>query len=139
MRAIFRDLVRTTRTRLAEIYASDASDDDKRRAKQAIVAAMKAAYESAKQSEPGLSGYDRWFAQQPNNAALAAVGLYTDRVPAFRELLHESNEDLPTFYQRVRELAAQPKRARDAALDALAKRAAASAMTASRRPITHAN
>ena len=132
MRGIFRDLVRTTRTKLAEIYASDASDDDKRRAKLEIVAAMKAAYESAKQGEPGMSGYDGWFAQQPNNAALAAVGLYTDRVPAFRELLHEANEDLPTFYQRVRELAAKPKRQRDAALDALAKRAATSAMTAQR-------
>jgi predicted aminopeptidase len=139
MRTIFRELVRTTRTKLAEIYASDASDDDKRRAKQDIVAAMKAAYESAKQGEPGLSGYDRWFAQQPNNAALAAVGLYTDRVPAFRELLHEANDDLPTFYQRVRALAAKPRRERDAALDALAKRAAASAMTASRRATPHTN
>jgi predicted aminopeptidase len=138
MRAVFRDLVRTTRTKLSEIYGSNASDDDKRRAKLEIVAAMKAAYESAKQGDPGLSGYDRWFAQQPNNAALAAVGLYTDRVPAFRELLHEANDDLATFYQRVRELAARPKRQRDAALDALAQRAAASAMTA-QRSVTHAN
>jgi predicted aminopeptidase len=138
MRAVFRDLVRTTRTKLSEIYGSNASDDDKRRAKLEIVAAMKAAYESAKQGDPGLSGYDRWFAQQPNNAALAAVGLYTDRVPAFRELLHEANDDLATFYQRVRELAARPKHQRDAALDALAQRAAASAMTA-QRSVTHAN
>jgi predicted aminopeptidase len=138
MRAVFRDLVRTTRTKLSEIYGSNASDDDKRRAKLEIVAAMKAAYESAKQGDPGLSGYDRWFAQQPNNAALAAVGLYTDRVPAFRELLHEANDDLATFYQRVRELAARPKRQRDAVLDALAQRAAASAMTA-QRSVTHAN
>ncbi len=132
MRTIFRDLVRTTRAKLAEAYASNASDDDKRRAKQEIITAMKAAYEAAKQGEPGLSGYDRWFAQQPNNAAIAAIGLYTDRVPAFRELLHESNGDLPTFYQRVRELAAMPRHKRDAALDALARRAAASAMTAQR-------
>lgn len=132
MRGVFRDLVRTTRTKLNEIYASNASDEDKRRAKLAIVAAMKSAYASAKQGVPGMSGYDRWFAQQPNNAALAAVGLYTDRVPAFRELLHEANEDLPTFYRRVRELAAQPKRVRDAQLDALGRRGTAAAMTAQR-------
>ncbi len=131
MRSIFRDLVRTTRDRLNEIYASNATDDAKRRAKNEIVAAMKAAYESAKAGEPGLSGYDRWFAQQPNNAALAAVGLYTDRVPAFQELLHEANDDLPTFYARVRALAARRKRERDAQLDALAKRAGAAAMSAS--------
>jgi predicted aminopeptidase len=118
---------------LVRIYASHASDDDKRRAKAGIIAAMKAAYESAKEGEAGLSGYDRWFAQQPNNAALAAVGLYTDRVPAFRELLHEANDDLPTFYARVRELADWPKRQRDAQLDVLARRAAAAAMSVQRR------
>jgi predicted aminopeptidase len=132
MRGIFRDLVRTTRERLNEIYGSNATDEAKRRAKNEIVAAMKAAYESAKAGEPGMSGYDRWFAQQPNNAALAAVGLYTDRVPAFRELLHESNDDLPTFYSRVRAIAARPKRERDAQLDALTTRAGAAAMSASR-------
>ena len=131
MRAVFRDLVRTTRAKLGEIYASNASDEDKRRAKREIIAAMKAAYEAAKAGDPGLSGYDRWFAQQPNNAAIAAIGLYTDRVPAFRELLREVNGDLPRFYARVRDLAALPKRARDRALDALAQRGAAAAMTAS--------
>ncbi len=134
MRGIFRDLVRTTRDKLGQIYASKASDADKRRAKQEIVAAMKAAYEAAKAGEPGMSGYDRWFAQQPNNAALAAIGLYADRIPAFRELLHEANGDLPTFYARVRVLAAQPKRERNARLDALAKRAAAAAMAAQGKP-----
>jgi len=131
MRTVFRDLVRTTRIKLGEIYTSNASDDAKRRAKTEILAAMKAAYEAAKADDPGMSGYDRWFAQQPNNAAIAAVGLYTDRVPAFRELLHEANEDMPTFYARVRELAARTKRDRDVALDALARRAAAGAMSAS--------
>ena len=132
MRGIFRDLVRTTRDKLAEIYASRASDEDKRRAKGEIIAAMKAAYEAAKAGEPGMSGYDRWFAQQPNNAALAAVGLYTDRVPAFRELLHDANDDLPAFYARVREIATRPQPQRDALLDALARRANAAAMSAAR-------
>jgi predicted aminopeptidase len=137
MRAVFRDLVRTTREKLVELYASNASDADKRRAKHEILDAMKAAYEAAKQGDPSLSGYDRWFAQQPNNAAIAAIGLYTDRVPAFRELLHEVNGDMPAFYARVRVLAALPKRDRDHALDALGQRAKAGAMTASRNTATH--
>jgi predicted aminopeptidase len=130
LRAKFRDLVRTTRARLSEIYGSTLSDDDKRRGKAVALAAMKAAYDSEKAGEPGLGGYDRWFAQQPNNAALAAIGIYTDRVPAFRELLHEANDDLPRFYERVRALSELPKPARDAALDALSARAAAASMTA---------
>jgi len=132
LRAKFRDLVRTTRSRLYEIYGSTLSDDDKRRGKAAALAAMKAAYDSEKAGEPGLGGYDRWFAQQPNNAALAAIGIYTDRVPAFRELLHEVNDDLPRFYERVRALSELPKPARDAELDVLSTRAAAASMSARR-------
>ncbi len=45
----------------------------------------------AKAGESGLAGYDRWFAghdgRGPNNASLAAVALYDDKVPAFRALL----------------------------------------------------
>jgi predicted aminopeptidase len=134
LRAMFRDLVRATRDKLYEIYASSLSDDDKRRGKAETIAAMKAAYEKAKAGEPGLSGYDRWFAHNPNNAALAAIGIYTDRVPAFRELLHEVDDDLPEFYERVRVLAAKPKALRDAELDSLSLRAAAAAMSAQRTP-----
>jgi predicted aminopeptidase len=132
LRAKFRELVRTTRARLYEIYGSTLSDDDKRRSKSAALAAMKAAYETEKAGEPGLGGYDRWFAQPPNNAALAAIGIYTDRVPAFRELLHEVDDNLPRFYERVRALAQRPKPARDAELDALSMRAAAASMSARR-------
>jgi predicted aminopeptidase len=134
LRAKFRELVRTTRAKLYALYDSKLSDEDKRRGKAETIAAMKAAYETAKAGEPGLGGYDRWFAQQPNNAALAAIGIYTDRVPAFRELIHEANGDLPTFYARVREIASWPKRTRDAHLDALSARAAAASMSAQHTP-----
>jgi predicted aminopeptidase len=130
LRAKFKELVRTTRSRLYDLYASPLTDDDKRRRKADAIAAMRSAYEDAKQGEPGLAGYDRWFAQQPNNASLAAIGIYTDRVPAFRELLRESSDDLPTFYRRVAELAALPKHARDGRLDALSARGAAASMSA---------
>jgi predicted aminopeptidase len=133
LRATFRELVRTTREKLYGLYNSALSDEEKRRGKAQAIAAMKAAYETAKADEPGLNGYDRWFAQ-PNNAALAAVGIYTDRVPAFRELLHEVGGDLPTFYSRVREMASWPKPVRDAQLDALAARAATAAMSAQHAP-----
>jgi len=134
LRALFRDLVRTTRDKLYEIYASSLSDDDKRRGKAETIAATKSAYETAKAGEPGLGGYDRWFAQKPNNAALAAIGIYTDRVPAFRELLHETDDDLPAFYERVRVLAAKPKALRDAELDSLSLRASTAAMSAQQAP-----
>ena len=128
-RALFRDLVRESRARLKRIYASAASEDDKREEKIATFAAMKAAYERARAGEPGMAGYDRWFAgyanHGPNNASLASVALYTAQVPAFRALLAQEGDDLIAFYARIREIAARPRMERDAVL----ARAAAGAQT----------
>ena len=38
---------------------------------------MRADYAQLKESWGGFAGYDRWFAQEPNNALLASVGIYT--------------------------------------------------------------
>ena len=117
-RALFKALVRDTRNRLAAIYASKAPAAQKRKQKAEAFAAMKTAYDEAKAQDPGLAGYERWFAQSPNNASLGAIALYTDRVPAFRAILHEEGDDLNRFYDRVRQLAKMPKAQRDRILDA---------------------
>jgi predicted aminopeptidase len=123
LRAVFSTLTRDAREKLTAIYASNRSDEEKLRAKTETFAAMKAGYEKAKAGEPGLAGYDRWFAQAPNNASLAALSLYSDHVPAFRVLLEEQGNDLPRFYERVRTLAALPKSERDSVIAAAASRA----------------
>lgn len=128
LRAVFRHLLRTTRAKLSQVYASDLDDAAKLRAKREAFAAMTAAYAAAKAGEPGLAGYDRWFAHAPNNASLAAVGIYTDRIPAFRELLREAGSDLPRFYARVRSIAAMARPERDRVLDAAAAQDRAYAM-----------
>ncbi|HEY1329680.1 MAG TPA: aminopeptidase [Casimicrobiaceae bacterium] len=116
-RAVFKELVRTTRQRLVQIYASKASAAQKRSEKAEAFAAMKVAYDKAKAEDPGLAGYERWFAQSPNNASLTAIALYTDRVPAFRAILREEGDDLFKFYKRVRALTKLPKAERDRILD----------------------
>jgi predicted aminopeptidase len=135
LRLAFLILVRNTRARLVANYAGTASDEEKRAVKLEAFASMKVEYEKAKAGEPGLAGYDRWFAQEPNNASLAAVGLYTDRIPAFRELLAAADGDLPRFYDRVRTLASLPKPERDAALAAAASRASETMGAAAARPL----
>ncbi len=124
LRKRFRELVVATREQLAAIYASDANDVDKLRAKAEALAEMRTAYEQARAGETGLAGYDRWFAGYanagPNNASLVAVTLYTGQVPAFRALLAQSRGDLPAFYEQVKVLAAMSKAQRDDALVALA-------------------
>ncbi|MCC6196371.1 MAG: aminopeptidase [Burkholderiales bacterium] len=120
LRAVFRDLVRDTRAHLAEVYASDMSDAGKRERKRQAFADMRASYERAKAGEPGLAGYDRWFAgianAGPNNASVASMGLYTGQIPAFKALLAAEDGHLDRFYSRVKALAQRPKSERDAVL-----------------------
>ncbi len=124
LRGEFERLVIDARRQLGVLYASDASAAAKAQGKVAVFASMRDAYASVKRSEPGLAGFDRWFAgydnRGPNNASLASIALYTERVPAFRALIAQVHGDLPAFYARVRQLAVLDKPARDAALDALA-------------------
>jgi predicted aminopeptidase len=112
----FTALIERTRAKLATIYASNADDATKLAAKAAVFDTMRADYALLKQSWGGLAGYDAWFAQGPNNASIAAVGLYTQKVPQFQALLAACGSDLPRFYARVKVLAGLPKAERDVAL-----------------------
>jgi predicted aminopeptidase len=124
LRSEFRRLVREARPGLAAIYAKKASQKERLRQKHELFASMRQAYEEAKAGEPGLAGFERWFdgydGKGPNNASVAAIALYDQKVPAFRALLVETGGDLPAFYERVRELAGKPRDQRNAMLAALA-------------------
>ncbi|HEX8011818.1 MAG TPA: aminopeptidase [Casimicrobiaceae bacterium] len=119
-RTAFRALVERTRAKLEALYASNLSDEAKLAGKARAFEAMRAGYAETKRAWGGFSAYDYWFAQGPNNASLAAVGLYTQKVPEFQALLAADGDDLPRFYARVKALAALPKVERDTALAAAA-------------------
>jgi predicted aminopeptidase len=114
----FRELVDRTRAQLAALYASDADEASKRADKAAVFAQMRADYAVLKQQWGGIAGYDAWFGQGPTNASLAAVALYSRKVPEFRALLAAEGGDLPRFYARVQDLARMPKDARNRELSA---------------------
>jgi predicted aminopeptidase len=116
----FRALVERARANLEALYASNASDEVKRAGKAAAVEAMHAEYAALKRAWGGFSVYDYWFAQGPNNASLAAVSIYTQKVPQFHALLAAEGGELARFYARVKTLAALPKAERDTALTAAA-------------------
>jgi predicted aminopeptidase len=140
LRGVFRDLITRTRKELALVYASDASDGEKRQRKARAFAGMREGYEQAKAGEPGLGGYDRWFAgvggSGPNNASISSVALYTGQVPAFKALLAAEGGDLSRFYVRVKTLSSLAKHERDGTLAAAARQSVASAPSAdlSERP-----
>jgi predicted aminopeptidase len=116
----FRKLVERTRARLIALYASNAAQAEKLTAKAAAFDAMRADYAALKSEWGGFAAYDYWFAQGPNNASLASVGLYTQKVPQFQALLAAEGGDLGRMYARVKALAEMPKAERDPALAAAA-------------------
>jgi len=97
-------LIDDARSRLRALYAKDLTPQRMRAAKQAEFAALAARYAALKSGWDGYAGYDR-FMRAPNNALLASIATYTQRVPEFRRLFAESNGDFRAFYARVRALA----------------------------------
>ena len=92
------------------------SDDEKLAAKAAVFAGMRADNEQQRKALGRPTAFDRWFEAGANNAAIAAVGLYADRVPQFKAILAEEGGDLSHFYARVKLLAALPKADREVAV-----------------------
>ena len=116
LRAAFRNMIGTTRERLTALYASNASEEEKRAGKAEAFATLKASYEEQKAATGGGVSFDRWFAGGANNAGIAAMALYADRVPQFTALLAAENGDFPRFYARVKALGALPPSEREPAL-----------------------
>jgi predicted aminopeptidase len=118
-RAEFVALVRRTRERLEALYRSGIGAAGMRAEKAHILREMRAEYEQHR-TEWGAA-YERFFAQELNNAHFAAVATYSDWLQAFRTLLAHEGGDLARFYTAVRELAKLPKEARVARLNSFAQ------------------
>ena len=112
----FRELTSGYRQRLSALYAGTATDADKRAAKAALYAQLRADYERVKAQEwGGYKGYDHWFAGA-NNAAFGVLAAYNLAVPEFERIHRERGGDFTRFYAEVRRLAALPASERRSAL-----------------------
>lgn len=102
----FFDSIKATRAALDSLYASPLNDEAKRRGKARIFETLRETQHQRTQQDPAWSVYDPWFADNLNNARLAAVSTYFDEVERFRELLAEQGGDFGAFYAAVKTLAA---------------------------------
>ena len=117
-RSDFRRFTQRWREELAQVYASDASDQVKLLRKGEVMAAMRADYARIKAERwGGFTGYDAWLGRA-NNAAFGVLAAYNELVPQFEALFQRSGGDFDRFYTAVRELAALPKDQRRAKLAA---------------------
>jgi predicted aminopeptidase len=109
-------LVLKYRNRLDAFYHGAGSAQEKRAGKARLFDEMLDEYRALKQAWGGYAGYDRLFAQRPNNAMLASIAAYTELVPAFRSMLAAEGGDMERFYAAVKKLAALPPDERRARL-----------------------
>jgi predicted aminopeptidase len=117
----FLALLLSARQELEAAYASAVPDADKRARKREILEALEQRYRRVRdQRWDGWTGYDGYFAKGLNNAHLASIGAYYDRVPAFEALIRDSGGLGRPFFEAVKRLAALPPPQRAARLDALA-------------------
>lgn len=114
-REVFAELIAEQQSRLSDIYLDSVSDSEKRAAKTAAFAQLRAQYESQKSAGLLPAGYDGWFAQDLNNATLAAVATYRHWVPALRHRLAMTG--LERFYSDVAALAELDGEQRTATLE----------------------
>src|SRR6185312_10767868 len=126
-------LLRRTRFRLAQLYASDAPREAKLHRKQEILAALARQIRTLERRLSVRSPiYDSWITDGLNNAQLASVGTYYDCVPGFERLLQQEDGDLPRFYAAARQLAREPQSTRDAQLCLLPAPASGAGVTSSK-------
>ena len=92
--------VAETRARLADVYKADLPFEEKLTLKTKAFERLRAQH-------------GNFVPAEPNNAFLVAIAVYTQKVPAFEKLLAEAGGDLPKFYARVKELAANGRSSRD--------------------------
>ena len=92
------------RERFAALYSRDLAVGEMRREKAALQERMRSGYRQLKADWEGYGGYDNWFSRPLNNAQLATVHSYNDLAPQLREMLRQGGNDLPLFYEQVREL-----------------------------------
>lgn len=123
MKRDFTELVMTTAQQLQELYEQtglDGAEMDTRKA--ALFSSLRARYDSQRQSWPNPNAYKHFFDAGLNNARIASVGTYQRWVPAFRQLLRESENDFARFHNHVRDLSSLPKEERDRRLLGLESR-----------------
>jgi len=116
----FVTLVTEARDKLQTVYGQPLPVAEMLARKKTIKTELRQQYQQLKKqwgvSVAKNAGYDAWFAQDLNNAQLAAVTTYRDHAPAFQRLLAKQGGDLAAFYRACAKLGEMPKEERSTVL-----------------------
>lgn len=95
----FAALVIDARENLEVVYSNGGDDTAMRATKEAIFQQL-AASSTALFEDAGLRA-PQWLAEGPNNARIASISLYNQRVPEFRDMFEKCGQDFVCFYERA--------------------------------------
>lgn len=115
----FKKMLKQARGQLNELYETNVKKEILEEKKAYIFRQLQESYKKFKQRWNNYSGYDKWMAKKLNNAHLALVATYNDRIPAFRNLFKQSGSDFKLFYQKVEKLMSLEKKERMLEIDKL--------------------
>ena len=106
-RGQFIQLIKTTRSRLKEIYKSDESTA--RKGKTVELAGFRQKLVNLRKGWGNTNAYTSWLTKPVNNARLNTVSTYFDLVPAFLVLLDQQAGDFASFYDEVKRIGRMKK------------------------------
>ncbi len=96
-------LLNETAAKLRRLYASKVDEASMARRKQSIFDDLRRRYETLRDEQwNGYKGYDGWFREPPNNARLASIAVYRDRIPDFSRWLDACDGDFERFYAVIK-------------------------------------
>ncbi|MCW8908424.1 MAG: aminopeptidase [Sedimenticola sp.] len=116
------------RERLSGLYREPLPILEMARRKALLFDLLRTRYRALKAEWGGYSGFDGWFDRPLNNAHLASIATYESWVPAFRQLLEQSDNHLPSFYRASEALGSLPPDVRTQRMQALRRLALAAAV-----------
>jgi predicted aminopeptidase len=107
----FRALALQIRSELSQAYAAGGGEAELRARKRAVLDSFERRYRELSADWTDDRRFDRWFETGVNNARLAALATYYEKVPAFlREIeRHESLEDFFDAMRKLRRLSAEER------------------------------
>ena len=115
--ADFKKILKQTRGQLNTLYTSGLPTGAIQKEKENIFAQMQDSYNNFKRRWNDYKGYDKWMAKKLNNAHLALVATYNDRIPAFQKIFKDSDNDYVLFYKKVEALMSLEKQERNLEFD----------------------
>jgi len=109
------DLIRSARSELQVLYMEELSVEEMRWRKVAVFDQLQVDYADMRRAGDA-NDWRNWFDSNLNNAKLASIGAYYDRVEFFEQLFESANRNFEVFYRLVKELEDSPREDREKSL-----------------------